>query len=177
MLQRNSQREAISFKISLIDCSIRSLFRIFHRSDLFRRANRICNITGERISWLEWRNHYSHAGWVRSALQASSGRTRSGILHVKKQTSRIYSTEFCWSSAKDKIGELGGSRSPLAFGLAVGAFPTASMINAGDNESTEIHILEHRLRVANIKKNAIAKYTHALIKISLLPSSRWLSEV
>lgn len=72
-----------------------------------------------------------------------------------------------------KIGETGEAPTPIAFGPGVHAskpHPSASMISTVD--STEIHILEHRLRVANIKKDTIAKYTHALIKISLLPNSR-----
>ncbi|XP_029212559.1 cytosolic arginine sensor for mTORC1 subunit 1-like isoform X1 [Acropora muricata] len=38
--------------------------------------------------------------------------------------------------------------------------------------SSELHILEHKLRVSNLKKEAISLYTHALIKISLLPRSK-----
>lgn len=40
--------------------------------------------------------------------------------------------------------------------------------------SSELHILEHKLRVSNLKKEAISLYTHALIKISLLPRSKWV---
>lgn len=39
-------------------------------------------------------------------------------------------------------------------------------------DSSELHILEHKLRVSNLKKKAISLYTHALIKISLLPQSK-----
>ncbi|RMX47236.1 hypothetical protein pdam_00012921 [Pocillopora damicornis] len=46
------------------------------------------------------------------------------------------------------------------------------MMNGDLGHSSELHILEHKLRVSNIKKDAISLYTHALIKISLLPRSR-----
>ena len=45
-------------------------------------------------------------------------------------------------------------------------------MNGSKNHSSELHILEHKLRVSNLKKDAIPLYTHALIKISLLPRSR-----
>ena len=37
----------------------------------------------------------------------------------------------------------------------------------------ELHILEYNLRMATITKDAIANYTHYLIKIALLPNSRY----
>ena len=37
----------------------------------------------------------------------------------------------------------------------------------------ELHILEYNLRMATIAKDAIANYTHYLIKIALLPNSRY----
>jgi len=46
------------------------------------------------------------------------------------------------------------------------------MMNGSKSHSSELHILEHKLRVSNLKKDAIPLYTHALIKISLLPRSR-----
>jgi len=46
------------------------------------------------------------------------------------------------------------------------------MMNGSKGHSSELHILEHKLRVSNLKKDAIPLYTHALIKISLLPRSR-----
>ncbi|KAJ7387041.1 GATS protein-like 3 [Desmophyllum pertusum] len=46
------------------------------------------------------------------------------------------------------------------------------MMNGSLGHSSELHILEHKLRVSNLKKDAISSYTHALIKISLLPRSR-----
>jgi hypothetical protein len=45
------------------------------------------------------------------------------------------------------------------------------MLNGGLDDKLELHILEHKLRVTNIKKDAIGNYTHALIKIALLPCS------
>lgn len=36
----------------------------------------------------------------------------------------------------------------------------------------ELHILDYNLRMATIKKDAIANYTHYLVKIALLPKSR-----
>ncbi|XP_073257088.1 cytosolic arginine sensor for mTORC1 subunit 1-like isoform X3 [Porites lutea] len=46
------------------------------------------------------------------------------------------------------------------------------MMNGILSHSSELHILEHKLRVSNLKKDAISLYTHALIKISLLPRSK-----
>ncbi|XP_078362830.1 cytosolic arginine sensor for mTORC1 subunit 1-like isoform X1 [Oculina patagonica] len=46
------------------------------------------------------------------------------------------------------------------------------MMNGSLGHASELHILEHKLRVSNLKKDAIPLYTHALIKISLLPRSR-----
>ncbi|XP_031558258.1 cytosolic arginine sensor for mTORC1 subunit 1-like isoform X1 [Actinia tenebrosa] len=46
-----------------------------------------------------------------------------------------------------------------------------SMLNGGLDHKLELHILELKLRVTNIKKDAIGSYTHALIKIALLPHS------
>lgn len=37
----------------------------------------------------------------------------------------------------------------------------------------ELHILEYNLRMVTITKDAIANYTHYLIKIALLPNSRY----
>ena len=37
----------------------------------------------------------------------------------------------------------------------------------------ELHILEYNLRMATIAKDVIANYTHYLIKIALLPNSRY----
>ena len=38
----------------------------------------------------------------------------------------------------------------------------------------ELHILEYNLRMATIRKDAIANYTHYLIKVALLPNSRYV---
>ena len=48
------------------------------------------------------------------------------------------------------------------------------MMNGILSHSSELHILEHKLRVSNLKKDAISLYTHALIKISLLPRSKYV---
>ena len=40
----------------------------------------------------------------------------------------------------------------------------------------ELHILEYNLRMATIAKDVIANYTHYLIKIALLPNSRYEEE-
>ncbi|XP_032241831.1 cytosolic arginine sensor for mTORC1 subunit 1 isoform X2 [Nematostella vectensis] len=44
-------------------------------------------------------------------------------------------------------------------------------MNGFTDSSLELHILEHKLRVTNVKKHAISNYMHALVKISLLPHS------
>lgn len=46
-----------------------------------------------------------------------------------------------------------------------------SMLNGGLDDKLELHILEHKLRVTHIRRDAIGSYTHALIKIALLPHS------
>lgn len=41
----------------------------------------------------------------------------------------------------------------------------------------ELHILEYEVRMASIAKEAIANYTYYLIKISLLPQSRYVYQI
>ena len=41
----------------------------------------------------------------------------------------------------------------------------------------ELHILEYSLRMATITKDAIANYTHYLIKLALLPNSRYCEAI
>lgn len=40
--------------------------------------------------------------------------------------------------------------------------------------SMELYVLEHRLQVCFIPKNAIADFCHAIMKIALLPDSRYI---